>query len=307
MPPRSQMPRETFESQPDHPLFPVEDGEPNPQVDFIQITRKDRGSMVYGPCVRGDELLTTDQIFDRWGGGHYELWARSRSHVNPDLPNKITKRRWIMLAGRSKPLSQDPTAAELQAAEMMPPAASSSAAAGSSTSSPATAAGGAGEGLLVAVLQMQQQSSQQFMMMMIEMMKSGKTEAVENAKAQAESSKQFVQMMMTMSAQQQQSMVAMMTALMGSRGGGPEELEKYAALLKSLGFSSSPKGHKVDPPSSDSVGAIVENLADIVQGGVQLLQQTRGLPPMGPPNGEAATSPPAAPGSAASVIDSGAP
>jgi len=290
MPPKNSRP--VFESYPEHPLFPVEDGEPTPQVDFITITRKDRGVMVCGPVLRADELTSTDQIFERFGGGMYELIARARGTVHPDLPNKISKRRWIVLAGRSKPLSQDPTADELRASDMAPPATATSS---STAAAPAPApAGGMGDGVLVAILQMQQQASQQFMTLMLEMMKSGKSEAAESARAQAESTKQFVQMMMTMSSQQQQSMLAMMTAMMQARGGGPEELEKYAALLKSIGFGG--KASKAEP-SSDSVGAIVENLADIVQGGVQLMQ-SRGLPQ---PNGQ--ESPPAPPGSAASVLD----
>jgi len=288
--PRPNNPRPVFDSYPEHPLFPVEDGAENPQVDFITITRKDRGVMVYGPTEKAEDLTSTDQIFERFGGGMYELIARARGHVHPDLPNKITKRRWIPLPGKSKPLSQDPTDAELRASDMAPPA---TPATSSSTAAAPAPAGGMGDGVLVAILQMQQQASQQFMTLMLEMMKSGKSEAAESARAQAESTKQFVQMMMTMSSQQQQSMLAMMTAMMQARGGGPEELEKYAALLKSIGFGG--KASKAEP-SSDSVGAIVENLADIVQGGVQLMQ-SRGLPQ---PNGQESPPPP---GSAASVLD----
>jgi hypothetical protein len=290
MPPKNR--GSTYESFPEHPLFPVDDGEDTPQVDFITVSRKDRGVMVFGPSIKAEELTSTEQIFERFGGGMFELWARARGTTHPDLPNKITKRRWVNLPGRPKPLSQDPTVDELRASDLAPPAPSSTISAPSSPGHP----GGMGDGVLVAILQMQQQASQQFMALMLEMMKSGKTEAIESAKAQAESTKQFTQLMMTMSAQQQQSMLGMMTAMMQSRGGGPEELEKYATLLKSIGFGT--KERKSTEASSDSVGAIVENIADIVQGGVQLMQ-SRGLP-VGQPNGESA--PAAAPGSAASVL-----
>ena len=231
--------------------------------------------------------LTTDELFEMYGGGHYELWARGQSKMKPDAPGNVTKRRRFVLPGRSKPISKDPTAEEIRQAEGM-----RSSIAGASSEPTQAASAPPGDGLLVALLQMQAQQSQQFMALMMQMLTSSKTEANEAAKLQVQAQQQFTQMMMTLSSQQQQSMVAMMTATMQSRGGGPEEMAKYAKLLKDLGLGANKPGGEEEP---GGIGRMIEDAADIVTG----LAQLKGSGVI-PPNG----SPPAPPlpGSAASVV-----
>lgn len=58
---------------------------------------------------------------------------------------------------------------------------------------------------------------------------------------------------------------------MSNRGGGPEEMAKYAELMRSLGLGGAPKLPNGDAgASSESIGAMLENAADLVQGMVAL-------------------------------------
>jgi len=250
---------------PDHPLFPVEEGEQPPRIAFIHVTRKDRGVMLYGPMMRADELTSLDTIFERFGGGMYELVGRGTSVRDPSQPGNITRRKWYPIPGRSKPLSQDPTADELRQAEGVPPAASSAAAA-----TPAPSSGGGGDSLLVAVLNMQATSSQNFMTLMMNMLTESKKEATEAAKLQAQQQQQFAQMMMTLSGQQQQNMIGMMTAMLQSRGGGPEEMAKYADLLRKLGVGGAKPSDEAEGADAPGFGKMLEDAADFVQGVVAL-------------------------------------
>lgn len=299
MPPRSKdpfAPATRIESWPEHPLFPVDEGDDPPEVAFIAVTRKELGRMVWGPTFRADELTSQDQIFERFGGGEYELYARAHSKRDPSHPGTITKRRWMILPGKSLPLSANPTDAELRA---IGEHAASSPAAPAPAPASSSAASGMGDNLLVAILQMQQQQQQQFMALMMQMMQNSKAESAELAKSTAAATQTMTTMLMQISGQQQQSMVGMMTALLQARGGGPEEMAKYAQLLKSLGVGGMPGAD--DKAGGESIGELVENAADIVQGLVML---KGGAPP---PNG--ASSPPATaapPGSAASVVEEAA-
>lgn len=274
---------------PEHPLFPVEEGETAPLVAFVQITRFDRGQQYWGPVLRADELTTTDELFQMYGGGHYELWARGFSKLNGnDRPGNITKKKRFMLAGKSKPMSNDPTPEEIRQAEGNARPFEAGAIAAPAVAAPSSSA--AGEGLLVAVLNMQQQSSQNFMTLMVQMLTDSKKEAAETAKLQAAQLQQFSQMMMTLSGQQQQSMIGMMTAMLQSRGGGPEEMAKYADLLRKLGMGGAKPDDDKEP---EGFGKMLEDAADFVQGVVAL----KGASP--PVNGQPVIAP--APGSAAAV------
>ncbi len=282
-------PAPTFDAWPEHPLFPVEEGEKTPEVAWVQITRIDRGVQAYGPILRADELVSTDELFEMYGGGHYELWARAHSKMHADRPGNITKKKRFVLPGRSKPLSKDPTAEELRQAEGL---GRSSEAAAPAPAPAAPMATGAGESVLLALLNMQQQqaqanaeSSRQFMALMMSMINDSKKESV----AQMQ---QLSSMMMQFSQSQQQSMITMMTALVQNRGGGPEELAKYAKLLRDLGVSKGSAEGEAEPAG---FGKMLEDAADFVQGVVQL---KGAMPPA--PNG--APSAPPAPGSAAAVV-----
>jgi hypothetical protein len=287
----------------EHPLFPLDDGQKPFDVSFIQLSRKEGGAMVFVPQhFRSEELTSTDQILERFGGGTYELYARSQSKSFPGQMGNISKRRLVTLPGRPKPLDpSNATNAEEIAAGIRPNPFDVPKPQGLFGS------GAGSDGVLVAILQMNQQAaqaaqqqSQQFMALMMQMMSEGKKEA-------AESSRMMMQMFTQMTTSQQQSMMQMLPLLVGNRGGGPEEFAKYAELMKSLGFGRpEPAKEGEQTPENESVGAILENVADIVAGAPAALSALKGVMPTADPNGAAGVPqmptgemPP--PGSAASV------
>lgn len=284
----------------DHPLFPVDDGEEQPEVTFVTVTRKEGAKMVWGPTFKAEDLTSVEQIIERFGGGDYELWARAPGKRDPTTPGNCTKRRWLPLPGKSRPFSDDPTQQELRQAGDVPNAISApSSSATMPAAAPATASGGiGGDGLLVAILNMQAQASQQFMALMLEMMKSSKTEAVESAKTQSAAMQQMTTMLMTLSAQQQQSMMGMMTAMLSAKGGSTDDVAKMAELFKNLGVINPAAGEKAKPSDGFDIGKVLEDGADLVQGLVLL----KGGNPAAP-NGSSPPAQPSASTTAASLVD----
>jgi hypothetical protein len=292
--------REDQTVYPEHPLFPLEEGGKTFEVGFISLARKEGGAMVWIPRIfAASELTKTDQILELYGGGTYELWARSESTMHVGQPGNITKKRILQIPGRPKLL--DPTnataAEEIAAGLRANPA---------DARPPAQAAGlGNDGGLLVAILQMgqtaaqaQAQQSQQFMALMMQMMSEGKKES------QA-SMQMMMQMMTTMSAAQQNSMMQMLPLLVSTKGGGPDELDKYLSLFQKLGMKGAgmpTEEGEGDADNSVSVSEVLSNVATIVQNAPAALSALREMGPNGagqvalPPTGEVV------PGSAASVL-----
>jgi hypothetical protein len=282
----------------EHPLFPLEEGAKPFEVAFISLFRKEGGNMMLIPQVfPAADLTKADQILERFGGGIYELWARGASVSHVGQPGNITKKRLLTIPGKPKLI--DPTNATLAeevAAGIRPNPADV-------TKQPATGLGADG-GLLVAILQMgqtaaqaQAQQSQQFMALMMQMMSEGKKES------QA-SMQMMMQMMTTMSAAQQNSMMQMLPLLVSTKGGGPDELDKYLSLFQKLGMKGAgmPVGEgEGDADNSVSVSEVLSNVATIVQNAPAALSALREMGPNGSgqvalPVGEVV------PGSAASVL-----
>ncbi len=273
-----------------HPLFPVEEGEPEPIVAFINVTRFENGGQAYADRVfKADELTDLGQVLEQYGGGKYELIGRCPSVRDGSKPGNYSCRRRVQLPGKSLPLSDRSTdTADVPQVQVTAPASGG--------------LGGMGENLIIAFLQMNQQNQeraqqasaaqalqaqqqqQQFMTMLMQFVSAGKSDAAA-----------MTQLMMQMSAQQQQSTMAMMTTVLSQRGGGPEEMAKYADLIKTLGGLG---GHaEKEEDDGMNIPKMIEDVADAVTGFVQL---QGGMGAMGSSNGA-----PAAPGSAASVIAGG--
>ncbi len=249
---------------PEHPLFPLEDGDKTFEVSFIQITRVESGVQKFGPTVPSNELNTEDDIFNRWGGGHYVLIARAATR-GTGYPGRFKKHRRVNIPGTPKPLSPDPTPEEQKLAAPQT---------GVAQASPM--GGGDPMSFFAMMMQMQQQSlererqasekavaqNQQFMQMFMTVMQGSKAD-----------SQNMIQMMMQMSSQSQQGMLQFISAMMANRGGGPEEMAKYADLLKTLGVGGGDKkggNGEGGAAASESIGAMLENAADLVQGMVAL-------------------------------------
>lgn len=242
---------------PEHPLFPLEEGEKTKDVSWILVSRVEEGVQKYGPNIPANELLTEQDIVNRWGGGHYILIGRGLSKTYEGMPGRFNKHRRLHLPGNSKPLSPDPTPQEQRIASPNTPPAN-------------TSPMGDPMSFFAMMMQMQQQSlererqasekaqqqNQQFMQMFMTIMQGSKQDAAA-----------MTQVMMQMSAQNQQSMMQFVSAMMASRGGGPEEMAKYADLLKTLGIGGGNKPANGEGGStSESIGAMLENAADFVQG-----------------------------------------
>lgn len=245
---------------PEHPLFPLEDGDKTFEVSFIQITRVESGVQKFGPTVPATDLNTEDDIFNRWGGGQYVIIARAATR-GTGYPGRFKKHRRVNIPGLPKPLSADPTPEEQKLAS---PQAAPPAQATSPMSDPMSFFGVMMQ-MQAATLEKERlaaeraaQQNQQFMQMFMTIMQGSKTD-----------SQNMMQMMMTMSSQNQQGMLQFITAVMANRGGGPEEVAKYAELIKVLGGGGGEK-KAANGESSESIGAMLENAADLVQGMVAL-------------------------------------
>jgi hypothetical protein len=272
----------------EHPLFPLEEGDKSFETSYIQITRIEEGAQKFGPVVAATDLLTEQQITERWGGGQYVIIARAASKLD-GIPGRFRKHRRVTLPGNPKPLSPDPTPNEQKLAAPQ-----------TSGAAQASPMGGDSNSFFAMMMQMQQQAlererqaseraaqqSQQFMQMFMSIMTGSKNDSAS-----------MMQVMMQMSAQSQQSMLQFITATMSNRGGGPEEMAKYAELLRQLGVGGAkPAGESGG--STESIGSMLENAADVIQGMVAL---KGGASPAAPTQVDASAVPTGG-GGAASVL-----
>jgi hypothetical protein len=236
----------------EHPLFPAEDGDDPPAISFIQISRyESNGSVLIPRVFTSAELTSEAQIGEMFGGGLYELIGRRSSKLDPASMGNITRKRRIRLPGVSTPLAPEAPAAA-------PPEAPSAPSGGLAMS----------DNIIIAMMQMQSNAATAQAQAQAQI-------AQAQATAQAQSQQQSQQMMITMvqtmmsvSQQQTSSMATMMTALLGSRGGGPDELVKYAELFKSLTGKPAVPGD--EPEKGVDVAKLFEDGADIVAGLVEL-------------------------------------
>lgn len=271
----------------EHPLFPTEEGEDPPAIAYITVTRWERGKQVSGVTMPAGELLTTEQIAEIYGGGEYILIGRKASVTYPGQAGNKVRQIKVNIPGKLRPMSTTPTEDEaaVAGAASLPSAAPVAAQPGSDGMTQ----------LLMAMLSQQTQQaaaaqalaqtqSQQFMQMMVTMMGSGKSESAEMTK-----------LMLQMNAQQSQNMMQMMATMMSARGGGPDEIAKYAQILDALRGKAG--GGEGPSESGESMSSMIENVADIVTG-IASMRGTPGAPTPTLP------APDGTPGSASSVLES---
>lgn len=270
-----------YDRYPEHPLFPLGEREKSVEIAFVQITRLEKGQQKWGPFFPAAELQSEKAILEMFGGGQYILVARKADKRNEAQPGRISKRRPLTLPGKSRPLSDDPAPEENGATEMNGN--------NGNNGNGQPMMGGMGEGFMAMVsmmLKLSTDSNQQTMNMFMQMMNNAKDD-----------SRRTTEMMMSMMQNSTQSTTGLITAILANRGGGPEEMAKYADLLKSLGVGGGVAPEKKEG-SNDSIAGMLENAADIVHGMVQL----KGAAPSLPPNGPDPNAVSAPPGSAAALI-----
>ncbi len=100
---------------PEHPMFPIDEGQLPPEVAYIQITRFEAGKgQLWAPRMhRGDEIQSLQDIADLYGGGEYELIARGKDPTSGNATT-ITKKQVWRIAGISRPLGEIPKDAPAQ-------------------------------------------------------------------------------------------------------------------------------------------------------------------------------------------------
>lgn len=82
-----------------HPLFPVEPDDEDFECKWIAVAREERGSWVTAPeMFPADQLESLEQVQARYGGGHYELFARAGG---PSGRQHLTRRTRVRLPGVS--------------------------------------------------------------------------------------------------------------------------------------------------------------------------------------------------------------
>jgi hypothetical protein len=263
----------------DHALFPFDDDEEPKEIAFIQVIRHEDGRSKQVPRMfRADELTSLQDIFNLFGGGLYELWGRGPGK-HPDRPGRIAANRRYEIAGLSKPLVDDGSSTAGAAAVAAPPPATVFAA-------PVPAAGGPPTDVMGMFMQMQ--------MNMFQVQQAAQREAAEERRRADERARQDSQQMFQMLAQTQatsmQGMMGVLTAVVsrtGDGGGGPEAMGKYVELFSKMGIMAKAEGAG-EVAEGGGVGEILSNLADIVQGAVQL-KEGGGLLGGGAPPGSAAS------------------
>lgn len=130
-----------------HPLFPIESEGAEPcEVGWIHVTRFEGGGQKWAPRLfAASELADLEALADAFGGGSYELVARSHDR------RTITARRRYQLSGRPLPLDGGPVEDRAPAVAMPAPS-------------------GTSDALLIAMMQMmgqQQQATTQLMVAML--------------------------------------------------------------------------------------------------------------------------------------------
>lgn len=187
-----------------HPLFPLEaDDDDQPEVGWIHVTRFEGGAQKWARRLfAAGELTDLAELGELYGGGHYELIARSRDK------RTITARRRYTLDGRPRPL--------VDGEDDVPRA---------GVPQPAPVAQGDGnQALLLAVLQMMQQQSAQTTQLLVAVLNRGDAASKEHITTMAALHDRFAQ-------SQGQLMVSLLEA---AKGGGGGEGGALDAFLKGM-------------------------------------------------------------------------
>jgi hypothetical protein len=278
---------------PEHPLFPAEEGDEPQRIEFIQVIRHENGkSQMIPRTFRADELQSVEDIFALWGGGYYELQGRRSSIADATKLGRLSGNRRYQIPGASKPLVDG----QWEAAGAM----------GSAAPTPTVAtAPGLGE-LPPTMLQLVPVLAQLYTQAQQAKEAREEREAVRRREEEERRRQDDIrreertraeslannQLMINLSAQSQQTMAAMMTALLSRAGGGTDEFARMADLVLKLKGVAVPDAEAAsDDGVLDKLVALAGNAADVVQGAVKLKEGPGAL-----------IGPPAPPGSAAAVL-----
>lgn len=215
-----------------HPLFPTEHEDDEPaEVGWIHVTRLEAGGAKWAPRLFGaDELDSLETLNELYGGGPYELVARSHDK------KRLTARKRYTLPGRQLPLDgSQPEAAS-------PPMGHVSQAVAPPQS----------DQVMIAVLQLMAQQQQSNTQLMIAMLTRGD-----------QSSQQHVQSMQQLHdrfAQSQSELFRTMLEAQRSSGGGGGDRETF---MQGIEFAQELAAGAAEARGNDDGGG---DIKDIIEG-----------------------------------------
>lgn len=219
----------------DHALFPSTDDEPEaPDVERIHVTRLERGTLVWCPRVfTPEELPDLEAVHENFGGGTYELVARSSKSGR----NVISARRRYTIPGTPRPLAEEsPDDAEPSPA----PAAAMPSVGGGAGIWPAVLA------LAPALIQAWLGSQKEHTAMMMTMMQQNSQMLLAMVQNQKQDSQSFIQAMAKLNETEKATMAQFFGKLAEAKtGGGGGDIEALMAGLE-LGTSMGAKATSDD-------------------------------------------------------------
>lgn len=238
-----------------HPLFPPREGKAAADVDTIHITRLEGKTFTYAPVsYPADELQEPGDIFERFGGGLYELIARSNA------TKKITQKERLALPGEPKPLDGSTPAlpaAPAGPAALAPPAGSSDA-------------------IMLGVMQMMQVQSQNMMTMVTALLSTGQSHAESHVERMQQASRAATE-----------QMGQLFTAMLSARSGGGESTLEGALKFVEMGVELAQGAKEGGGGEDDStMGAFTQALEQ----GAKVIDKFRDMQAAGQPL--PATAPP---------------
>ena len=257
----------------DHPLFPAtEDETEAPDVERIHVTRLEKGGQVWCPQIfAAEELIGLDAVYALFGGGSYELIARS-SKGGRDV---ISARRRYVIPGAPKPLVED--VPDASAAPTPLPV-------GAGPAAPSAGIWPAILALAPALIQAWLGSQKEHTAMMMTMMNQSQQMLLAMVQSQKADSQSFIQAMAKLNESEKATMAQFFGKLAEAKtGGGGGDIEALMAGLE-LGRDMAGK------TAGDSGDGDLSQIAQLMMGMAALRQQQQ--PPQQAPQSQPSAPPP---------------
>lgn len=255
----------------DHPLFPPTDDEPDPpDVERVHVTRFEPKGQMWCPRVfMAEELMGLEDVHALFGGGAYELIARSSK--NKEKRNVISARRRYQIPGPSRPLVLDGSEPEAPA----PVVASPSPGAGGVSLWPTLLA------LIPPLLQAWMGSQKEHTAMMMAMMNSQQQTMAALMNAGKTDAHTLMQMMAKMNESDKANMASFFGKLAEMKTGGGGDIEALMAGLE-LGSTLKSGGGGDDGGGLEQFAQLAQSLA-MLKGSEPAAPSQPSAPPPPPP------------------------
>jgi hypothetical protein len=238
-----------------HPLFPYdnEDEDDTRDISWIHVTRFERTGQTYAPRLFGaDELTSLEEVQQQFGGGSYELIARSEDR------SRITARKRYTLPGTPLPLAE--SIAEPSPGPAVP----------AGRPGPALDSNG---GLLMAFLQMSAESNRAQMQMMMQFSQA----QMQMAQAMIQSGRGDSAAMVAAMAKLSESDKATMAQFFAQMAQAKQNSGGEGALVRGMEMGLEMAKASASDDGSGELNALVEGFKAYVE-----MQKGGGAPAVGP-------------------------